>query len=160
MSVRRSALYARLLAAATAVVVVDQITKQLALDRLSDHPAGVDVVDGIVRFKLAFNAGGAFGILQGIPGFFLVATIVVAVLILAWAHRLDEAHLAVPLGLVLGGGLGNLGDRLFRDFGGRVVDFIDLPAWPVFNLADASIVVGVVLVVFLGRPRAPDEPSS
>jgi signal peptidase II len=64
----------------------------------------------------------------------------------------------VPLGMMLGGGLGNASDRLFRDLGGRVVDWIDLHVWPVFNLADSAIVVGVLLVIFMSsRKPAPDE---
>jgi signal peptidase II len=111
-----------------------------------------------VTLQVTYNSGGAFGVLQGIPGFFLVATVVVVAVIVVWARQLDERAWAVPLGLVLGGGVGNLIDRIFRDPGGRVVDFIDLHWWPVFNLADASIVVGVGVVLLVGvlerRPRA------
>lgn len=91
--------------------------------------------------------------MQGIPGFFLVATLVVAVVLLVWAHKIEgDAHL-IPLGLVLGGGLGNVYDRVFRDTGGKVVDFIDLHVWPVFNLADSCIVVGVLLLLFVTARR-------
>jgi signal peptidase II len=114
----------------------------MALDALSDGP--IHLIDGVLSLDLHYNPGGAFGLMQGVPSFFLVAAIVIAGLILTWAHKIEgRAHL-VPLGLVLGGGLGNVTDRLFRDTGGRVVDFIDLHVWPVFNLADSAIVIGVV----------------
>jgi signal peptidase II len=147
-----SGLYLRLFGAAAAVVLLDQIAKQGALGALKDGP--IDLIEGVLSLRLTYNPGGAFGLLQGLPGFFLVATILVIGIILIWAHRLEDPRLIVPLGMVLGGGLGNLGDRIFRDTGGRVVDFIDLHVWPVFNLADSSIVVGVLLILVLSA-RAP-----
>ena len=137
---------------AVAVLVADQATKQLALDALADGP--IHLIDGAVSLNLSYNSGGAFGLLQGLPEFFLVATIVVAGLILVWARGVDDPTLLVPLGMVLGGGLGNVTDRVVRDTGGRVVDFIDLHVWPVFNLADSAIVIGVV-VLLVQTARAP-----
>jgi signal peptidase II len=154
--VSRSRTYAFLLVAAGAVVALDQITKSLALSALRDGP--IDLIGGAVTLNLTFNPGGAFGILQGLPGFFLVATILVIILILVWAHKLEDQRWAIPLGMVLGGGLGNVIDRIFRDTDGRVVDFIDFHWWPVFNLADASIVVGITIILLLSaRPRARPE---
>lgn len=129
---------------AVLVVIVDQLTKQLALDNLAFGP--VDVIDGVLTLNLHLNPGGAFGLMQGIPGFFLIATLLVAGFILVWAHKLEGTTHLIPLGLVLGGGLGNVFDRLFRDTGGKVVDFIDLHVWPVFNVADSAICIGVVLL--------------
>jgi signal peptidase II len=129
---------------AVLVVIVDQLTKQLALDNLAFGP--VDVVDGILTLNLHLNPGGAFGLMQGIPGFFLIATLLVSGFILVWAHKLEGTAHLIPLGLVLGGGLGNVFDRLFRDTGGKVVDFIDLHVWPVFNVADSAICIGVVVL--------------
>jgi signal peptidase II len=148
--------YVRLLGAAAAVVVLDQITKSLAVDRLADGHT-IDVVAGAVSLRLTLNSGGAFGVGQGFPLFFLAATIVVVVLILVWVRNLDDLALVIPLGMVLGGGVGNAVDRVFRDTDGRVVDFIDLHVWPVFNVADASITVGVLVILWLtaraGRSR-------
>lgn len=96
--------------------------------------------------------------LQGLPGFFLVATIVIAGLILVWARSIRSVAHLVPLGMVLGGGLGNLFDRVFRDTGGRVVDFIDLHVWPIFNLADSAIVLGVGALLVV-TARNPDPES-
>ncbi len=132
------------------MVVLDQLTKQLALAALDDGP--IDVVSGVLTLRLTFNSGGAFGLLQGVPGLFLVATIAVLVLILLWARKLEEHRLMLPLGLVLGGGVGNVTDRVLRDHGG-VVDFVDLHWWPVFNVADASIVTGVGLLLLLGTRK-------
>ena len=159
---RSLSLYRPLLVAAAIAAGLDQLTKELALTGLADGP--VDVVPGILTLRLTFNSGGAFGLLQGLPGFFLVATVAVLVVILVWARKLEEPRLSVPLGLVLGGGLGNLIDRVARPYGGRVVDFIDFQIWPVFNLADMSIVVGTGVVALLwateGRRQAGRERES
>ena len=141
--------YAALFTVAAVVVGVDQATKQIALDKL-DHP--VDVIKGVLTLRLTFNSGGAFGVLQRLPGLFLVATFVIIGLIVVLVPRLQDARLVVPMGMILGGGLGNVADRLFRSLGspGRVVDFIDFHVWPVFNIADSAIVVGLGLVLLIG----------
>jgi signal peptidase II len=139
--------YAVLGLTALAIIVLDQATKQLALSGLDDGP--VDLIDGALTLRLTYNSGGAFGLLQGLPGFFLIATVVVVVAILLWVRRIEDYRWMVPLGMVLGGGLGNVTDRIVRATDGRVVDFIDLHWWPVFNLADASIVIGVGVILLL-----------
>jgi len=133
------------------VVAADQATKELALRELADGP--VELIGGVLSLRLTFNSGGAFGLLPGLPGFFLIATVVVIATILLWARGLEDGRWAIPLGMILGGGLGNLCDRLFREFEGRVVDFVDLSFWPVFNVADAAITVGVLLVLIFGVRR-------
>lgn len=140
-------LYPKLFSVALMVVVADQVTKSLALERLAGGP--VDLIEGAITFRLTFNSGGAFGILQGFPAFFLVATIVAGAVIIVWIRHLDEPGWTIPLGLVLGGGIGNVIDRVVRDTPG-VVDFVDLHVWPVFNVADACIVTGVTIILFLG----------
>jgi signal peptidase II len=139
------------------VLLLDQATKEIALRTLAD--GGVDLIEGVVSLDLTFNPGGAFGIAQGLPGLFLFGSILVAVLIAAWARQVDDPRWLVPLGMILGGGLGNLGDRLFRGYDGKVVDFIDFHFWPVFNVADMAIVFGVLLILFFGF-RAPKEDKS
>lgn len=152
--------YVPLLSVAALIVALDQATKQWALERLSDG-SHIDLIEGVLRLRLAFNPGGAFGIGRSTPAFFLVASIVVVALILYWARRPEHRAWAVPLGAVLGGGLGNLTDRVIRDHHGRVVDFIDLHVWPVFNLADSAIVLGVAtLLIFGTRGASEAEPSS
>lgn len=152
-SPRRKAPYPILLLLAALVIGADQATKEWALRSLGDGP--VDLVEGVVRFRLAFNPGGAFGLFADHSEVFLVATIVVVGLILLWVRHLDDPRLAAPLGLIVGGGLGNVFDRIFRDHGGRVVDFIDLHVWPVFNVADMGVVTGVAVILILSF-RAPE----
>jgi signal peptidase II len=143
---------AAILAAAgvVAVVVLDQATKQWALSALADGPT--DVI-GSLRFKLAFNSGTAFSFGSGRGGLIsLLGLIAVAVLlrsVLRWPGRLP----ALAAGAVAGGAVGNLLDRVWRDgpglLGGRVVDFIDVQWWPVFNVADIAICVGAGLLAIL-----------
>jgi len=153
-------LYRPLLATAALVVAVDQLTKSWAVARLGGGRS-IEIIDGILTLQLTLNPGGAFGLGKEFPEFFLVATIVVILALVAWVGRTGEAGMVVPLGLVLGGGLGNLIDRLFRGFDGRVVDFIDLHLWPVFNVADSCIVIGVVLVLISGlRGQHEEDPAT
>ena len=144
-----------LLLTGAVIVAADQLTKQLALDRLAD--GHYDVIEGVLRLRLVYNAGGAFGLLQGVPGLFLIATLGIIAGILIWAHKLENPRWAAPLGMVLGGGLGNALDRLLRDTEGAVVDFIDLHVWPVFNLADMAIVCGAAAILILGWKDPPEE---
>ncbi|MGH2700958.1 MAG: signal peptidase II [Actinomycetota bacterium] len=151
-------LYVALLITAAAVVVADQFTKSLALEGLADGP--IDLIEGVLTLRLTFNPGGAFGVLQGVPNFFLISTVVIVLLILFWARTVESRRWAIPLGLVLGGGLGNLADRLFRDTDGQVVDFVDLHVWPVFNVADAAISIGVVLLLIMSFRAGRSEDDS
>ncbi len=151
--IAKAGLYARLFSVAAIVLVLDQGTKQLALDNLREGP--VPIIPGILSLRLTFNSGGAFGFLQGLPGLFLVTSIAIIGVILVWAGRLEDGTFVVPLGLVLGGGSGNLFDRVLRDLGGQVVDFIDLHFWPVFNLADSAIVIGVLTIALAGARHRP-----
>lgn len=153
-----TATYVRLLVPAALVVALDQIVKQWALEALAEGP--VHLVPGAVTLRLTFNSGGAFGIFQGRPVVFLVAALAVSAGIVVGARRVTDPALIVPLGVILGGGLGNAVDRLARSYSGRVVDFVDLHVWPVFNLADSAIVLGVLAVLVLGlRDRSGEEPA-
>ena len=145
----------RLLGVVAALVLAfDQATKTLALETLSDGPVHVG---GFLTLRITINSGGAFGVLQGVPGFFLIATAGIIVAILVWARNVEQRPWLVALGLVLGGGIGNVVDRVIRDHGG-VVDFVDLHWWPVFNVADAAIVTGVGLLLLLGtRGEHPEK---
>jgi signal peptidase II len=145
-----------LLPVAALVFALDQATKQLAVTRLSDRP--FEVITGVLTLRLTLNSGGAFGILQGVPELFLAATVLVIGILVVWVRQLADRRLLIPLGMMLGGGLGNASDRLFRDLGGRVVDWIDFHVWPVFNVADSAIVVGVVVILILSsRKPAPGK---
>lgn len=135
------------------VVALDQVTKTLALQHLSGRPVHVL---GPLDLQLAFNSGVAFSLGRGIaPGIVVAVVAVVAVLIALLARSAPTLPMTVAAGAVLGGAAGNLADRLFRHNHGAVVDFVSLHFWPTFNLADAAVVVGeVVLVVLLLRRRA------
>ena len=133
------------LATAAVVVAIDQLTKSLALSALADGPVHLIWT---LRLDLSFNSGLAFSIGPNLtPLITFVAVMLVGVLLVA-AHRVTSTPAALALGLVLGGALGNLTDRLVRGHGGAVVDFIDLQWWPVFNVADMAITIGAVLLVF------------
>lgn len=137
---------ATLLAIAVAAWGLDRLTKIWAESTLPGAP--IDVIDGVLRFRFTTNPGGAFSIGGSASWVFVSASFLVVALILVTAFRHRSAATAAAVGLVLGGALGNLTDRLLRGprFGGRVVDFIDFHVWPVFNLADAAIVVGAILI--------------
>jgi signal peptidase II len=141
---------ARAVAAAGVVVALDQGTKQIAIASIArGESENVFFGLGITNSR---NTGVAFGVLEG--GGVLVGLLIgisLGVLVLFFALNLGRPKLWLPVGLLVGGALGNLADRA-RD--GAVVDFIDPIAWPAFNLADTSIVIGVLgLLYVLERPR-------
>ena len=132
------------------VVVVDQVSKTWALHHFSERPRHIFWT---LRLAVTFNSGAAFSIGRGVTPLF-VAAAVIMVVVLAVAGRRDRSLVsATALGLVLGGALGNLVDRLVRHHGGAVIDFIDFRWWPVFNVADSCIVVGAILLALTGWVR-------
>jgi len=143
---------------AALVILVDQLTKHWALRDLGATPKHLVWT---LQLNLSFNSGMAFSRGQGSGRFISVLAIaVVAVLLISLGRSGSRFH-AVCVGLVIGGALGNVCDRLFRADGagflkGRVVDFIDLKWWPIFNVADAAITVGGVLLV-LGSLRTVES---
>jgi signal peptidase II len=142
---------------AAAVIAADQLTKWWAVDRLSRGPV---TITGPVRLALTRNTGGAFGLGRGFLPVVVLAGVALVVVLFTAGRAIDRPVVAVALGLVLGGALGNLADRLFRSpglFRGAVVDFVDLRWWPVFNLADAAITVGCVGLVLLSMARSGPE---
>jgi signal peptidase II len=139
------------LATAGAVVAVDQATKQLAATQIALGDQ-VDVLPGL-QLTNARNTGVAFGALEG--GGLIVAILIalsLSLLVGYFALNRDKPWLWLPVGLLLGGALGNLADRARL---GAVVDFIDPVAWPAFNVADSCIVIGVLVLLWVveGRPR-------
>jgi len=138
------------------VVALDQLTKAWALHNLADGPVGVI---GPIRFTLTRNTAGAFGLGGALVPFLAVGALALVVALVARADVIRRPGLALAAGLVLGGALGNLVDRLARSPGllrGAVVDFVDLRWWPVFNLADAAITCGCVLLLWSGwRSQQP-----
>ena len=151
MPLRTRRLVASLLLLAAFVVLVDQLTKEWALANLTE---GVrePLLGDLLGLTLVFNPGAALSIASGTTWIFTLAAIGVSVAILRVAPRLGSRGWAVGLGLMLGGALGNLLDRLLREPGfavGHVVDFIAYLDWFVGNVADIAIVAAAVLVVLL-----------
>jgi signal peptidase II len=146
------------LLAVTAVVVLaaDQFTKYLAVRDLTEN-VPVPVIDGVLQWRLIRNSGAAFSVATGYTWFFTVIAVVVAAVIVRTARRLGSRAWAIALGLLLGGAVGNLTDRVFRapGFGrGHVVDFIEylkfpFMSFPVFNVADSCVVSAAILIGLL-----------
>lgn len=134
------------------VVVADQATKAWVVTALSRRPQ--PIVGTTVELRLSRNSGSAFSFLRG-TGFtplLAVIALAVAVVLVRLVRRADNTWMVVALSLVLGGAVGNLCDRMFRAPGvlrGAVVDFVRVGWWPSFNVADAAITVGVLLLVVL-----------
>jgi len=137
------------LATAGVVVAIDQATKQLAATRIAPYDK-VDVIPGL-QFTNTRNTGVAFGALEngGLIVAVLIGVSLAALLAYFYANR-ERAWLWLPVGMLLGGALGNLADRARE---GAVIDFIDPVAWPAFNVADSCIVIGVVVLLLLVEGR-------
>lgn len=137
--------YGFLLLVAACVVVVDQALKAAVVSRLSGGRY-VEILGGLIRLDYTRNTGAAFGVLPTAGVLFALVAIGVSVGIVLAYRRLAAAPLAVraALGLILGGALGNLIDRVRL---GYVIDFVDLRWWPVFNVADSAIVIGVICLL-------------
>lgn len=145
-----------LYAVAASAYLLDRVSKAIVVRTLQDRPPA-RIIPGVLHLNFTTNSGGAFGVLGGQPWLFLAASAMVALFIVVASTRLSGLRSAVALGLILGGALGNLTDRILRGPGvsGRVVDFIDLQVWPVFNLADSAIVIGAIVMVLSGL--SPDN---
>lgn len=129
---------------AASVVVVDQLTKSWAVSRLSHGPIHVL---GRLDLELQRNTGSAFSLFQGEAVVLVVIAVVLVGVLLVMAGRAPTSGRAIVFGLIVGGALGNLADRLFRGDHGAVIDFIAFHVWPTFNVADSCIVVGCVLLI-------------
>lgn len=138
-----------MLGVAALVVAVDQVTKAIVSGALGPGERvslilGVDLAD--VR-----NSGIAFGLFANGQDLVLVVTVAALLLILAYfAFGAGRPGLWIGVGLLLGGAVGNLVDRISAD---EVIDFIDPPLWPAFNVADIAIVAGIAILILVHRPR-------
>jgi signal peptidase II len=160
-SVRRLAV---LYGVAALVIGADQLVKYLVVRHLAGRPP-IRLIGDFLELRYATNSGGAFSLLTGAPVFFALMAIVVIGGILYAGGRARALPIALALGLLLGGAVGNLLDRLLRGdqpLHGEVVDFIKVGPWPLFNVADSCIVIGgILLALLLGRSErsAGDEPE-
>jgi signal peptidase II len=159
---RRGALI--LFGTAGGVFLVDRLSKVWAEHALTDHP--IDLLGGALTLRFTTNSGGAFSLGQSAPWFFVAATLAVSALIVLTAFHTRSVLASVALGLILGGALGNLADRVIRGPGlrGHVVDLVDLHWWPVFNAADSAVVIGALLLAVASfrtdRARSPREDEA
>ena len=143
---RRTAL---VVVVAAAVITIDQLTKTWAVHTLATRD--IDLF-WTLRFHLARNRGPAFSLGFGSGGLIAILAIVIVIVFLVIGRSVDTKLGVLSLGLVLGGAIGNLVDRAFREgsgfLGGGVIDFIDPQWWPIFNVADMAVTIGGVLLVF------------
>jgi signal peptidase II len=148
-------------AVAAVVVAVDQVTKSWAVHRLSH--GDVHVVWKL-DLQLTYNSGASFGLAQGWAPIIGAVAVAVVVTLLATVRHVRSDALTVALGLVIGGAVGNLADRVVRSHHGGVVDFIALHFWPTFNVADSCIVVGAIAAALIVSGQRPGgttgEPAS
>jgi len=145
------------------IVVADQLSKSWIRSNLDSGQSLFDI--GFLRIIHIHNTGAAFGIFQDYTAILsiiaLIGVIIILLLVFVW-HRqwsfLDSMLFRIGIGLVLGGAIGNLIDRVFR---GSVTDFIDFKVWPAFNVADSAVTVGAIIialrVLFLARSADNQE---
>jgi signal peptidase II len=150
-STRRRALLIALFSISAVVLVVDQVSKAWAISSLAEGERR-DLVGSLLGLQLVFNPGAALSIAEGMTWVLTIVAAVVIVVVIRASRRIGSWAWAVALGLLLGGALGNLVDRLVREPGlarGEVIDFIAYANWFVGNVADIAIVSAAVLVVIL-----------
>ncbi|MEE6297056.1 signal peptidase II [Georgenia wangjunii] len=163
----RTGLLVLLIVLAVGLAVVDQVTKYVAEANLTPGVV-IPLLGDVLGLQLIYNPGAAFSLATGMTWIFTVVAVVVVVVVLRAARKLGSLGWAIALGMLLGGCLGNLYDRLLRDPGfarGHVVDFINYNGWFVGNVADIAIVAAAVLIAILAirgieidGSRAGDEP--
>ena len=162
---RQSTKLARLYSLALFIWAVDFLTKNWAVENLTS--ASRKVIGTFLQVTLHKNPGAAFSFATGFTIVFTSISIAVLLFILRYSSRIISTGWSVVAGLVLGGVLGNLSDRIFREpsfLYGHVIDWIELPNWPIFNVADSSIVVAAVIAFVLTvldiHPTKPRNSSS
>ena len=135
-----------LLLIAAFVVAVDQFTKYLVTSNMSEG-MGIPIIDGIFHLTFILNPGAAFGILENNRWFFVVTALSVLIFLFYYRRAIMAESKLVQMGIALfaGGALGNLIDRIRT---GLVIDFFDFRIWPIFNVADIAICLGVGLILW------------
>ena len=151
------------LATVVAVIAFDQITKEIVLREIGPGTGQpiVEIIPGIFQFNFVRNTGSAFGLFQGQSAILTVLALGAIIFLATYYFRKarNDTLVAVALGLQLGGAVGNVVDRIRH---GYVVDFIDVSSWPVFNMADSAITIGVILLMYalIFRDYDATEPGS
>jgi signal peptidase II len=138
---------------AVAVFVLDRISKTIVGAQVP-YGSELSVIDGYLGITNVHNSGAAFGMAPAFAGFFLLASVVVAIGLAVYVFRTPASDFMYALlGLIMGGTVGNGYERLVN---GTVTDFINFHFWPVFNVADSAVSVGVVLLIAAYTFRRPN----
>ena len=136
----------------SAVLILDQLSKWLALEHLEN--GRVVELFWTLQLRLVRNSGVSFGKGNGLGQLISVVVVLVIIVLVKFALNSKDHRTLMLYGLIIGGALGNLADRIFRESNGflkgEVVDFIDFQWWPVFNIADSAVVIGCLLLAVNG----------
>lgn len=158
-----SAVLAIVAVLAGVLALIDQISKNWAVDALpllEPQP----FIGEFLQLTLLHNSGAAWGMGSEITPVVTALQIAIAIGVIVFSVRaVRSLWYTLAMGMILGGALGNIHDRLLREpgpFRGAVVDFLELPNWPVFNIADMAVVGGAILVVLLGVIGVPADPAA
>lgn len=129
------------------IVILDQLTKFI-IKKNFELSQSISLIKNILHFTYVTNTGSAFGLFRGFNLIFVLFSIIVVIVILHYLKKIkqNEKVLQFSVGLLLGGTIGNLIDRITYGF---VVDFIDFRIWPVFNIADSAVTISVILLIIL-----------
>lgn len=132
---------------ALSIVILDQLTKFLVRQNLELNNS-LPIISNVLHLTYITNTGSAFGLFKGFNAFFVLFLVIVVFTILYHLKKIKDSEkwLKFSVGLLLGGTIGNLIDRLLHGF---VIDFIDFRIWPVFNIADSAVTVSIVFLIFL-----------
>ena len=139
------------------VWVLDLATKLWAVNTLSDR-SNIKVIGDFFQLTLVRNPGAAFSVAEGATVFLTLFGFLVMAVIFYYSTRITSKGWSVVLGLAMGGILGNLVDRIFREpgvFRGHVIDWLQIPNWPVFNVADSAIVAAAAISMVLSLRNIP-----
>jgi signal peptidase II len=139
------------------VWVLDLATKLWAVSTLSDR-SNIKVIGEFLQLTLVRNPGAAFSVAEGATVFLTLFGFLVMAVIFYYSTRITSRGWSVVLGLAMGGILGNLVDRIFREpgvFRGHVIDWLQIPNWPVFNIADSAIVAAAAISIILSLRNIP-----
>ncbi len=129
------------------IMLFDQLTKFLIKKNFQLNES-IPIIKNIIHLTYITNTGSAFGLFKGLNIFFILISLIVIIAILYYLNKIknNEKSLQFAVGLLLGGTIGNLIDRIFY---GAVIDFIDLRIWPVFNAADSAVTISIILLIIL-----------
>ncbi|MFA6078521.1 MAG: signal peptidase II [Candidatus Omnitrophota bacterium] len=141
--------------AASIALILDRLTKHMAVSKMIEGRS-VEVLPGVLNLTLVLNKGAAFGLFKHQTMLFAALSVLVIIFIIYYtlSKKMTDRALLVALGLVLGGAVGNLIDRVRL---GYVIDFLDVGIWPVFNIADSCITAGAALLILKMFLRKTDN---